>query len=417
MTSGTARTAHRAPLATAGTRLRARRRVGVLAVSGLAALGLAACSSSGGTSPSTAPSNASTPAANSPGSGSPSGLSNAITAKLTTMQAAPVFKAPGPAFDARSAAKGKSIYVIPYASQVPVSSISADATVAAGKLVGADVHVVSSTGTSSDWVNGFNQAIAGKAAAIIIEGLPPAAIEPQLAQAESAKIPVVYSLGTALGSTGYQFPSAIKGQAGYNTEDDWRSVGDLAIQQGNGQVHALVLEIKDVVNGDQEPKLINDEFQKYCPSTCSEAKVIDEPPAQWAQKITTDVRQALQADPKINMIIPDVDGMVQYVTPALTAATASKVKIVSWNGTPSVLSDMSKGNGRVVADLGQSDAWFGYAAADVAFRLMAGKPLSGVEPIPSRIWTPQNASQSLTDGGYGGYGNPLEEYKKLWQVN
>ena len=100
--------------------------------------------------------------------------------------------APGPAFDAKAKAGGKTIFVIPASSQVPfVSTISSHITRIAG-LAGVKMTAWDNQGQPSQWVQGMDAAIAQKASAIVLlAGNDPAGLQPQIKAAKAKGIPTI----------------------------------------------------------------------------------------------------------------------------------------------------------------------------------------------------------------------------------
>ena len=76
---------------------------------------------------------------------------------------------PGPAFDAKAKAGGKTIFVIPASSQVPfVSTIANHIKRDRARSAGVKVTIWQNQGQPSQWVQGMNAAIAQKANAIVL---------------------------------------------------------------------------------------------------------------------------------------------------------------------------------------------------------------------------------------------------------
>jgi len=130
-------------------------------------------------------------------SGSGPYMSAAQLSALQTMvnqaEQVPSYVSPGPSFDARKAA-GKKMLVIPTASQLPVCEQIAHGTVAIAQKVGMTGKVLDNSGGASGWIPGIEQAISQHYNAIVlICGIDPNLITPQLQAAKRAGIAVIDS--------------------------------------------------------------------------------------------------------------------------------------------------------------------------------------------------------------------------------
>ena len=100
-------------------------------------------------------------------------------------KAVPKFVAPGPAFDAKAKAGGKTIFIIPASSQVPFVSTIANHIKRISGAAGVKVTIWQNQGQPSQWVQGMNAAVAQKANAIVLlAGNDPAGLQPQIKAGE-----------------------------------------------------------------------------------------------------------------------------------------------------------------------------------------------------------------------------------------
>ena len=100
--------------------------------------------------------------------------------------------APGPAFDAKAKAGGKTIFIIPASSQIPFVSTIANHIKRIAALAGVKVTIWQNQGQPSQWVQGMNAAIAQKANAIVLlAGNDPAGLQPQIKAAKAKGIPTI----------------------------------------------------------------------------------------------------------------------------------------------------------------------------------------------------------------------------------
>ncbi len=106
-------------------------------------------------------------------------------------RAVPKFVAPGPKFDA-TPAKGKRIALVPDYPTLPFIQEINSGLMPAAKAAGLTVSDCANNGTVGGWVQCFNQAIASKPDAIVLNGSPsPSQLQPQIQAANRAGIPVI----------------------------------------------------------------------------------------------------------------------------------------------------------------------------------------------------------------------------------
>ena len=120
-------------------------------------------------------------------------------AQIDRFRAMPAFVAPGPAFDAVSRLRGKTVFEIPITSEVPFIAAVEGGMRQAAARVGAHLVTYPNQGNPSEWAQGIRTAIAEHAAAIALLAQDPRLLAPQIAQAMSAGIPVVVARTTGEG--------------------------------------------------------------------------------------------------------------------------------------------------------------------------------------------------------------------------
>lgn len=331
---------------------------------------------------------------------------------VDTYRGVPEFKAPGKPFDARKAVAGKTLMSIPSSSSIPfvetlqqgVKRISAD--------VGMKFLDWPNQGQPIQWVQGMNAGISRKVAAInLMAGNNPGALGPQVKQAQADHIPVIASHLYDVGDTppaGVDTVSAPYEQAG-------RLMADWVVAKTGGKGNTLVVKIDEVVSTKAMMKGIDDVFAKACGAACP-VSTINVGIADVASKIAPQVQSALVKDPKIKYIIALYDSAeAPFVVSAIKQASAAgRVKVVTFNGTPSVLRLVKAGD--VEMDVSENLDWIAYAVTDQAMRLMAGLPAVANPQLPLRIYDKDNVDEAGTDQATaGGFGDAFEAgYRKLW---
>jgi ribose transport system substrate-binding protein len=380
------------------------RKASLCAPLAIAVLALAACGGDdggGGGGAATAPDSAATKA----------GVVHA-KAQIEKFRAAPSFQPPGPAFDAHKVATGKTLLSIPASSSIPfVQTIQNGMKSISGQL---GMHFIDwpNQGKPVQWVQGMNQAIDRKADVInLLAGINPGALGPQIAKAEGAGASVVashlYDVNQPA-TNGADSVSIYYEQAG-------RLLADWVIAKTGGKADVLAVTINEVVSTKPMMTGINDEFAKHCGSGCKVSS-INTAIADVATRIQPQVQSALVKDPKINYVIALYDSAeAPFVVAGIRQASAKgRVKVVTFNGTPSVLEMVKAGD--VEMDVGESLDWISYGIMDQVMRLAGGMDPVKDPKLPIRIFDKDNVDETGTpptdSKGYGdGY---RDGYMTLW---
>jgi ribose transport system substrate-binding protein len=356
----------------------------------------------------------STPAATDSGPGA-SALSAGVVAaqkEVDAYRGVPEFKAPGEPFDARKAVAGKTLMSIPSSSSIPfVETLQKGVKQIAGD-VGLKFLDWPNQGQPVQWVQGMSAGLSRKVSAInLMAGNNPASLGPQVKQALEAKIPVIGSHLYDVGDTppaGVDTVSAPYEQAG-------RLMANWIVAKTGGKGNTLVVKIDEVVSTKAMMKGINDVFTKACGDSCP-VSTINVAIADVASKITPQVQAALVKDPKINYIIALYDSAeAPFVVSAVKQSNAGgRVKVVTFNGTPSVLKLVKSGD--VEMDVSENLDWISYAVTDQAMRLIAGLPPVKDPQLPLRIYDKDNVDEAGTNEATAeGFGDAFKAgYRKLW---
>jgi ribose transport system substrate-binding protein len=349
-----------------------------------------------------------TETASAEGSGSPVKAAEEFIAEYT---AEPKFEAPGPAFEA-SKAEGKTVWMIPTSSSIPLTPLVEGAMEEAFSKVGVKSHAANTTGTTSDWVNAMNQAIAQGAGAIVLISVDPNLIKPQIAEAEKAGIPVIWNFAPPGKVSEIQpdIAASVPLPFGLSAE----LIAADAIVQGEGKA---VMQPVGTAEVRQDSVML--EAQKKELETCPECEFlepINSTIPEWSTQLGNNIRNTLLANSNITYVSPNYDGMEEFVVPAIRQADPSGgVKTGSFNGTEAVIKEI--GSGIVTIDVGQGNKWIGWATADQTLRVLAGEEPVEEENIPVRVWTEENTSEATGPNDEDGYGESfVAGYEKLWGV-
>jgi ribose transport system substrate-binding protein len=372
--------------------------VGVAAI----ALALSACSTGSDTA--------------APSSGASNAVSSAVTDNVAKYKGLPTFTPPGEKIDP-STLKGKSIFLIPLVPN-PFNQNIQETMQGIAEKVGMTLTIYPNQGTPSEWVQGMNAALTAKPDLIVLSTAPdPRTLQPQLAQAKAAGIPV---LVTHFYDDSSPVPPACEGCAAgvtalvtapFNVAG--KAAADWIIADSKANANVLLIGGADVLPSPATLDTIKQEFTDQCPACKVTIKNI--PVSDWNTKTQGEVQSALTADPSINYVYPLYDAMVAGAVPAVqTLGKTGQVKVVSYNGSPYALKYIQDGD-IVVMNVGEDTVGIGYASMDQAFRILLGKPTVD-ERTPIRIWDKTNVNEAGTPPETGkGYGSALSDgFLQLW---
>ena len=339
-----------------------------------------------------------------------------LSAVVKKAEAVPQFVSPGPAFDI-SKAKGKRLFIIPTASQLPVCEQIAQSVKKLAPKVGMTGHVFDNSGGASGWIPGIQQAISQHYDAIVmICGIDPNLIGPQLQAAKRAGLAVIDS-GLTDSEKGDAFDPLVTAQTNVPNMEAMRwSVDKAILDNRKAPFHAFVITSNDVPSGVDMYAALKQEFAKYCPDckiTTSNIAVPD-----WATKVQSAVSSAIQADPDIKVVIPIFDGEVPPAAAGIKASGKQDVFIYgAYGGTPEYIKEMGTSI-PMKADVGPTQLWRAYATMDQTLRVLSGnKPVgASKDGDPSRLFTLNNYKENAQENG--GFGNSfISGYESLWGIS
>jgi ribose transport system substrate-binding protein len=342
-----------------------------------------------------------------------------LATKLATADEGPhKFQLPGPAFDALKA-KGKTAWMIGENLTTPFNGLVAKGWQEGLALAGVKTKLFDSKGEISEMARGIDLAIAAHASVILWAGVKFQLLAPQLAAAYHAHIPVIDMLSVSPGEIPAHVPKGVVAFASHSYSDAGRMMADYIGSQSKGQ-HPQIgfITSSDVgIQAGQEGNAFSAELRKVCPG-CS-LVTSDVPTAQWSTQLSTVTSSLIQSHPDMKYLVPLFDGEALYMIPAVHAAGAeSKVQIVSFNGTPALLSDLKSKN-VMGADVGVVNLAEGWGIADQTLRVLTGtKPVPNINAI-ERLFTQSNVgsiNMKAQESTWYGPNNFPAIYKKLWKL-
>jgi ribose transport system substrate-binding protein len=362
----------------------------------------------------------SSPSGASGGSGS-QGLSasqvSTLESLVTKASSVPAFVAPGPAFNT-SKVKGKKIFVMPTASQLPVCNQIANDIVQLSKKFGMTGTNFQNSGGPSGWIPGIQQAISQHYDAIVLVcGIDPNLIKPQLQAAKKAGIAVIDSgLGDTYVNATATSPLVTAQTNVPNGAMIQRSVDVALLNNRTKPFDIFEITSNDVPDGVIMDHALRAEIAKYCPKCKIKSTDIAVP--DWGTKVQSAVSSALLADPNIKAVIPIFDGEVPPAAAGLRASGRSGVELYGdYGGTPQYILQMGKGL-PMASDVGPTALWRAYATMDQTLRVLtgAGTVSPDKDGDPSRLFTIKNYKQAGSVNG--GFGTAfIAGYDKLWGIS
>jgi ribose transport system substrate-binding protein len=381
---------------------------GLAAAGGFALLGEAGCGSSSSLSSSSSATN----------TGATSGAASKAQA-LVAAAARPstTFVAPGPAFSAAKA-QGKTAYAVMILS-IPFAQVNKTGYQDGLKAAGVKLVALDGKGDVGATSTGIQYAIAQNANLILAETLSGALFAHDFAKAKSHGIPVIMAENQDPGP-GWLIgePPSVTATVDQCHRCAGTVMADFTVADSGDKGKAVIIWSADIP-GIGKPQLagIMNEFKRLGSQMTVEVK--DVPIARWTSDLPT-LTQTLMLDQSVDYLLPLYDGMVLSMLPSVHAANAQgRVKIVTFNATPSVLQSLKNGD-VVAANVGANPEQYGWAFADQTLRLLTGQsPVKDVK-LPLRVFTRDNINSiDLSAPQQTWYGNVdfKSQYKKLWGVS
>jgi ribose transport system substrate-binding protein len=336
----------------------------------------------------------------------------AAAAEIEKYRAVPEFQAPGTKIDAKALGNGKTLLSIPASSSIPfVQTLQNGVKKLSGEL---GVRFVDwpNQGKPVQWVQGMDAGVDRGADAInLMAGIPPNGLAPQIKKAQDAGISVIAS---------HLYDVDQPADQGVDTvdvpyEQAGRLLADWVIAKTGGKANALVVKIDEVESTKPMMEGITGEFSEKCGDGCK-VSTINVAIADVATRIQPQVQSALLKDPNIDYVIALYDSAeAPFVVSAIKQAGASdRVKVVTFNGTPSVLEMVASGD--VEMDVGENLEWISYAVMDQSLRLMAGEEPVDDPKLPLRVFDKENVAEAGSPPKDNeGYGDAyIQGYRDLW---
>lgn len=327
----------------------------------------------------------------------------------------PKFVAPGPAFSVASL-KGKKVMVMPTASQLPPCEAIAKNTAKLAESVGMKATVFDNAGGPQAWIPGVQQATSQKYAALVLVcGIDPNLIKPQIEAAKAAGVAVIDS---GLGDADLKTPNdgIVTASTDIGEGRPYVAAAGLAFLAAKGKpIHFLEWTSNDIPSS----VVMSKGFHKLVADNCPGCKItsINVPSPDWGTKLQPAIASALTANPDITVIMATFDA-VPPIEAAIKGSGNKNVRIYgATGGTAEYIAQMGASDNKMMTNVASSVSWRAYAAADLMFRVVSGAstPDPWMEADGMRIFTPESYKESADASVGYGYGTEYpKDYESLW---
>lgn len=390
------------------TRLSTRRPAAVSAVTLLLALGLAACGGDDEAATPATGSGTSTSSAPAAADGA-EGLSEAKEI-VEQYRQPPEWRGPDEPVDVSGLA-GQRVVYISVNDAIPVLNYwSTRLKELLAEHGDVQMQVVDAKGSVDAANQGFQQAIATQADAVVIQALPASLFSAQIQQAQAAGIKVITA------NTG--IPGDVSGGQDAEVSFDYEQVGKLIgawmVADSEGQGKGLVVSSDDVPASQPQAQGTLSEVERLCPEC--DVKLADVQIPQWESSIPTLFQTTVNSEPDRTYLLTLYDGQALPGLGALRTAGARDVKVGAFNATPGIVEQLKDPTSPLKLDIGGQNEWWAYAAADQIFRV-----LSDAEPVENynvglRIFDETNADLIEGDDEFAWYESDdyATEFPALW---
>lgn len=382
-------------------------------------IGLTACSSSGGgsTTPSPAPATATSAAAASQAATSQAAsVDNGVAAAqqiVAEYSKPPTWKGPDVPVTV-SGLSGKTVVYISVSNSIPVLKYWSEKVQALAKSVaGINVQVVDAKGSIDQANQGFEQAIAEHAAAVVLLAFPTKLFSAQIAQAHAAGIKVI----TAQSGIPGKVDGGQDAEVSFDYVKVGQLIGDWMVADSKGKGKGLVITSDDVPASEPQAQATLAEVKRLCPACDMKTQDVQIP--QWESSIPTLFQTTINSDPTRTYLLPLYDGQALPGLGAIrTAGAGSKVNVGAFNATPGIVQQLKDPASGLKLDIGGQNEWWAYACTDTIFRVLSGaKPIDNYN-VGLRIFDTQNSNLIQGSNEFSWYGHAADykaKFAALWK--
>ncbi len=285
-----------------------------------------------------------------------------------------------------AANKGKAVWFISPTQTAGYVRRVSEYFAAAARAAGMTPTVFDGKDEPERFNEGIDEAVAAKAAGIVMWAIPPEAVPNALAQAKAAHIPVIAA------ATGVPNPTngTVAETISVNLEQEGAALAEVAAAALGCKVDAAITLDTSQKALTSEAAAAKAELAKLCPSTCkSQEQTMSL--ATMATALGPATQTLLQREPGLNALLVTFDTAAFYMAPAI-AQTGHHVLLVSTDGLPENL-DLIR-EGKQAADISYPPAQYaGWLMLDQLGRAILKAPLTNPE-LPMHIFDKENLPSS-----------------------
>ena len=344
------------------------------------------------------------------GGGDASGIVAEAQEMLESAKQPLEFKAPGPAIDAAKL-EGKTVAIVSVDQRVPILAIANRSLEEAAKEAGIRVTLADAKSQVTRMQQGI-QAAARNADALILTGIPIAAVPAALEQAKDVPSVSVLNNQPKEGAPGQGAGELVYASSAPDYERGGALVAAQAVVDTEGELVAEIFDTKEIT---PSPDVVRG--MKSVLDKCSTCEVTENttPLAEWATALTPKAQSTIRRNPKLNYLLPIFDDMGIFLSAGIRqAGAADRVKVAALDGTPAALKLIQEDD-VFTANPGQPTGWLGWHALDQAMRGMLDEE-PGDPVIPTRLLDDSNLEGVDVDDIDAPYGDVKyrEGFRELW---
>jgi len=324
------------------------------------------------------------------------------------------FASVGEPLDVAAAAEGKSVVILSITDSIPILDQWGTTIAAALESYGVSVTRVDAQSNPELAARAMGQAISSGASAVILNAVPPELIAPQIAEAQSAGIPVISTNDTAEPGVDPDVPGVVA-DVSFDYTIPARLMADWFISDSDGEGVALSYLSDGQASSPVMEKAMKDEVDKLCPD-CEISFEDAQIPTWFDGALENSARNQFASNATLTHVLPIYDGMTLAIDPAV-AASGKTLSVGSFNATPAVMQNLASGSSAVKLDVGCPNDWFSLATVDTTFRLLAGLEAPDDYGITCRVFDESNIGEidPSVENSVDWYGIDFEaEFAKLW---
>lgn len=339
------------------------------------------------------------------------GLATA-TANLEAARLAPTWQGPEEPV-AVTGLEDKRVVYINISSGIPVLKYWSDTvTTLAEQYGGVKVEVVDAKGSVDEANKGFQQAIATKADAILLQAFYVDLFAKQIADAKAAGIKVITGNSGAMGAplTGGQ-----DAEVSFDYAKVGSLVGDWFVSDSEGTGSALLITSDDVPASQLQAVGTMDEVAKLCPACTIDVEDVQIP--AWETSIPTLFQSTVNSKPDTTYFLPIYDGQALPGLGSLRAAgLGEKISVGTFNASAGIVEQLNDPTSGLKFDIGGDNTWWAYAATDTIFRVLTDTAPIENYNIGLRVFDQSNSDliQGSDETAWYGYTGYMEKFTALW---